>query len=215
MNDTLSQDHYEVLQVSPRADTDTIQRVFRHLAKRLHPDNAESGDATRFNQVMEAFRVLSNPELRAQYDVLYDQAREARWHIFDQRSATDDIAGDRQIRLAILSLLYTARRSDADRGGIGIVELERLLGCPEQHMKFHIWYLRENGWIQRLDSGALAITASGVDRVLDLGGPAKDAAHLLEPVRPADLNGNGAGPHPADAADWPRRGTALPPYASR
>lgn len=35
-------DHYEVLQLSPRADQDTIQRVFRHLAKRLHPDNAES-----------------------------------------------------------------------------------------------------------------------------------------------------------------------------
>ncbi|MEO7964396.1 MAG: J domain-containing protein, partial [Gemmatimonadaceae bacterium] len=32
-------DHYETLQVSPRADQETIERVFRHLAKRYHPDN--------------------------------------------------------------------------------------------------------------------------------------------------------------------------------
>ena len=35
-------DHYEVLQVSHRADLQTIQRVYRHLAKRYHPDNSES-----------------------------------------------------------------------------------------------------------------------------------------------------------------------------
>jgi len=66
-------DYYEVLQLSPRADQDTIQRVFRHLAKRLHPDNAESGDAARFEQVMRAFEVLSDPARRAKYDAGYEQ----------------------------------------------------------------------------------------------------------------------------------------------
>ena len=61
MRSTESQDHYEVLQVSPRADQDTIQRVFRHLAKRFHPDNAESGDATRFKLIVEAHQILSDP----------------------------------------------------------------------------------------------------------------------------------------------------------
>ena len=45
-------DHYEILQLSPRADQATIQRVFRLLAKRFHPDNHESGDADRFKQLM-------------------------------------------------------------------------------------------------------------------------------------------------------------------
>ena len=31
-------DYYELLQLSPNADDETIHRVFRHLAKRLHPD---------------------------------------------------------------------------------------------------------------------------------------------------------------------------------
>jgi hypothetical protein len=173
-------DHYEVLQVSPRADHETIQRVFRHLAKRFHPDNTESGDPERFKVVMEAFRVLSQPKLRAKYDVAYEQVRETRWRIFDQETSANDVAADRRVRVAALSLLYAARRNDPDRPGIGVVELERLLGCPEEHMKFHLWYLKENGWIQRTESGAFAITSTGVDEVLALGGPTKPGIPLLE-----------------------------------
>ena len=173
-------DHYEILQVSARADQDTIQRVFRHLAKRFHPDNAHTGDAARFALVMEAFRVLSDAALRAAYDTKYEARRETQWRIFDQKSATDDMAADRRVREAILSLLYTARRNDTDRPGMGMVDLERLLGCPEEHMVFHIWYLKENGLIQRLESGTIAITAKGVDRVLEHGGPARGARPMLE-----------------------------------
>ena len=176
-------DHYEILQLSPRADQATIQRVFRLLAKRFHPDNHESGDADRFKQLMEAFRVLSNPIRRAEYDARYEERREARWRVFDQTSATNDVAADRRLRDAVLSLLYTARRNDPDQPGVGMLDLERLLGCPEQHMKFHIWYLKENSWIQRLESGMLAITATGVDRVLEQEAAVEDARPLLTPVR--------------------------------
>jgi curved DNA-binding protein len=37
-------DYYEILQVSPNADQTTIERVYRLLAKKYHPDNAEEGD---------------------------------------------------------------------------------------------------------------------------------------------------------------------------
>jgi curved DNA-binding protein len=173
-------DHYEVLQVSPRADQETIHRVFRHLAKRYHPDNAHSGDDDRFRAILEAFRVLSEPELRAGYDASYEQQQEARWRIFDQQTAVDDVAADRRVRAAMLSALYTVRRNDPDRAGMGMLDLEHLLGCPEAHMKFHVWYLKENGWIKTLEDGRLAITASGVDRVLELGGPVVAGARLLE-----------------------------------
>jgi hypothetical protein len=63
--------------------------------------------------------------------------------------------------------------------GMGPVELERLLGLPQDQLAFHVWYLREKGWIQRLDNGPLAITADGVDEVerhrVRLG-----AEHLIE-----------------------------------
>jgi curved DNA-binding protein CbpA len=173
-------DHYEVLQVSSRADADTIQRVFRHLAKRYHPDNSESGDAARFKQLMESFQVLSDPALRARFDVAYSERMERTWQVFDQQTAKDDVASDRRMRTALLSVLYTARRNDAERAGMGELELERMLGCPETHLRFHVWYLKENGLIRRTESGALAITATGVDAVLEVGGPAGPAVHLLE-----------------------------------
>lgn len=203
MPETHITDWYEILQVSPRADLETITRVFRHLAKRLHPDNGESGNPERFNQLMEAFRVLSDPVERAKYDARYEQAREQRWRIFDQKTAMNDVMGDRRIRSGVLNLLYTARRNDADRPGIGAVHLERLLGCPEEHLKFHIWYLKENGWIQRLENGLLAITASGVDRVLEWGGPSSvERSQLESGLRTGARAENGAGapqdPSPQD-----------------
>ena len=174
------QNHYEVLQVSSRADQDTIQRVFRHLAKRFHPDNPESGDALRFRMLLDSFEVLSDAERRAKYDVQYGERVERRWRILDQATALDDVESDRRMRSALLSMLYTARRNDAERPGMGEVDLERLLGCPETHLRFHVWYLRENGFIQRTESGTLAITASGVDAVLEAGGPARPGVQLLE-----------------------------------
>jgi preprotein translocase subunit Sec63 len=41
-------DYYEALQLSSNADNDTIERVFRHLAKKFHPDNTQSADKDRF-----------------------------------------------------------------------------------------------------------------------------------------------------------------------
>jgi curved DNA-binding protein len=179
MPDTPLPDHYEVLQLSSRADQETIERVFRHLANRYHPDNLESGNANRFTEIVDAYRVLSDVEKRAQYDAAYEGVRETRWRIFGQDSATNDISSDARIRVATLSILYVARRNTPDEPGVGIVELERLLACPEPVMRFQMWYMRENGYVQRLESGHFAITAAGVDRLFEIGGPAKSATNLL------------------------------------
>ncbi len=68
-------DYYEVLQVSSHADSETIEGVYRHLARRYHPDNRESGNSDHFTQVVEAYQILSNPERRAEYDVGYERVR--------------------------------------------------------------------------------------------------------------------------------------------
>ncbi len=178
MADPQEVDYYEVLQVSPGAAPETIDRVFRFLAKQYHPDNPETGDAERFALLTDAFRTLSDPQRRVEYDLRYERIRAARWRFLDPDSAADEFRGDAQIQGAILSLLYSARRKDVDHPGMGIYEVERLLDCPEEHMKFHMWYLRENGWVERLDNGQWAITAGGVDRVRREGTRSPDP-HLL------------------------------------
>lgn len=172
-------DYYEILQVSPRADSETIERVFRHLAKRYHPDNRDSGNADSFAALVEAHTVLSDPEQRATYDVNYERVREARWRLFDQGSSANEIVSDNRIRLAVLSLLYVARRNNVLEPGVGVMELERILSVPDSVIQFQTWYLRENGWIERLSTGMWAITAAGVDKLFELGGPGKTGPYLL------------------------------------
>jgi len=158
-------DHYETLQLSPNAAADTVERVYRMLAKRYHPDNAETGDATRFAEVRRAYELLSNPARRAAYDVKYDENRSETWRVFRQEDAGDSRADDRRLFHALLSVLYIARRRDPANGGLGTVTLEKMLGCPRQHLEFPLWYLKQRGWVERLESGYLAITADGVDKL--------------------------------------------------
>src|SRR6476646_9523666 len=99
-------DHYESLQFSPNADADTIQRVFRLLAQRFHPDNKDSGDADRFRALHEAYSVLSVPEKRAQYDVHHQALRQERWRFAAAVSGASDFEIEQQLRCTVLEILY-------------------------------------------------------------------------------------------------------------
>lgn len=156
-------DHYEVLQVSRNADRETVERVYRLLAKRYHPDNAASGDEFRFRQVREAYDVLSDPERRARFDVHCDDLAGTRWRIFEQDAALDDQQRDQRIFHGVLSLLYAARRQDPQSGGLGALRLEETLGVPREHLEFPLWYLKRKGFVETLSSGVYAITIDGID----------------------------------------------------
>lgn len=64
----------------PRSATDEqIKTAYRKLILKFHPDK-NVGD-TYFEdwskKIIEAFEVLSNPQLRAEYDQVYDEHRQA------------------------------------------------------------------------------------------------------------------------------------------
>ena len=166
-------DYYEVLQLSQQADTETIERVFRMLAKRYHPDNPDSGDEEKFKDIQNAFKVLQDPELRAKYDIQYDRNKSLQWRIFQQGTVLGSHEDDRRIFNGVLSLLYVARRRNPESGGLGSLQLEQMLGVPREHLEFPLWVLRKRGWIEILDTGQVAITVDGIDQVLgeDLAPP--------------------------------------------
>jgi len=164
------EDYYETLQLSSNADTETIDRVYRILVRRYHPDNQETGDTEKFNRVVRAHKILSDPDTRASFDVTYEDNRGTTLKIFEETKNPESYDGDKRIMEGILAVLYTSRRRDADKGGVGIVQLERLLACPSKHLEFHIWYLKEKGWVERMENGMFAITASGCDRVMEQDG---------------------------------------------
>src|SRR5687768_17335528 len=110
MRDDQPVDYYETLQISPNADPDTIQRVFRLLAQRFHPDNKETGDADRFRALHEAYSVLSVPEKRAQYDVHHQALRQERWRFAASAKGASDFELEQQTRCTVLEILYARRR---------------------------------------------------------------------------------------------------------
>ncbi len=192
MNYELFKDYYEDLQVSPNADQETIEKVFRHLAKRSHPDNGQSGDFERFNALTEAYRVLSDPVLRAAYDAKYESIRGLKSKLVAQNSQLGQPDGDSQIRFAILGVVYAACRRNVSDPGVGILYLEQVLENPQSQMEFHIWYLKEKGWIQRTEKGTFAITASGVDAYEEAHRPVrKDRLITDGRVESPPTNGDG------------------------
>lgn len=156
-------DYYEVLQISPNADPDMIHRVYRLLAQRYHPDNADTGDEAAFRKIMDAYKTLSDPEKRAAYDVNLHTYQQVRWKIFDQKQALNSKMAEKSKRRGILDLLYNARRQQPATPTMTLHELEDLLGCPREHLEFSLWYLKENALIARGDNGRVMITAKGVD----------------------------------------------------
>ena len=58
--------YYQILGVSPTAPADEIKRAYRRLASQHHPD--KGGDTARFQEIEEAYRVLSDADQRSEYD---------------------------------------------------------------------------------------------------------------------------------------------------
>ena len=91
-------DYYEILGVGKTASNKYVQKAFRKLARKYHPDlNPGDKDAEeKFKQINEAYEVLSDAENRKKYDKYGD-----RWKHADQyeaqfgrgQSATFDFGG--------------------------------------------------------------------------------------------------------------------------
>src|ERR1041385_4100014 len=178
------QDYYEVMQLSPNADTETIHRVYRLLAQRYHPDNTETGNAELFVHLTEAFQALSDPERRAAYDARHSAEKRLRWKIFDQTAVAAGPEVEKRKRQGILGLLYAATVKNPERASLTIHAFEELLGCPREHLEAALWYLKGKGYVQRTDGGRYTLTVNGFEEaeqhVMELP---KTAGALPEPAR--------------------------------
>jgi curved DNA-binding protein CbpA len=174
-------DYYELLEISPNANSETIERIFRYFAMRYHPDNRETGDESRFSEIVDAHNTLRDPVKRAQYDILYREHLGLRHELTEGARDGGGMERDSVIQANLLSLLYVRRRRDVNNPGIGDEELERLSGCPREHLEFHLWYLKAKGFIGRTENGTFAITVEGIDHAgAKHGMDRTDATRLLD-----------------------------------
>jgi curved DNA-binding protein CbpA len=156
-------DYYELLRVSPGAEIESIQRVHRALAARYHPDNSETGDLERFLRVNEAFKILSDPDKRKEYDSQYKVRKENPMPIFLTKEFTEGVDGEVNRRIGLLCLLYSRRRTNQLNPALSVLEIEQMMFIPREHLGFTIWYLKAKRCIQQDDRSSLMITAEGID----------------------------------------------------
>lgn len=65
----MARDYYEILGVQRSASKDNIKQAFRKLAREWHPDVNKTEEAhQKFQEINEAYQVLSDDDQRARYD---------------------------------------------------------------------------------------------------------------------------------------------------
>jgi curved DNA-binding protein CbpA len=179
MLENSANDYYETLQVSANAEPETIHRVYRHLAKHFHPDNQNTGNASRFRLIHEAYSVLCDSERRAQYDIAHQKHRQAQCRLVSADvKPENDFEMERGVRLRVLEVLYAQRRLEPAHPGIFVTDLEEVVGTACEHLEFTTWYLVQKKWVQRGDSSQLLITAEGVDYLEQHNGTTPEVRRL-------------------------------------
>ncbi len=70
---------YEILEVSENASKEIVEKAYKVLAKKYHPDLQAEGDKQeaekKMKQINEAYEVLSDEEKRKEYDLKLTQER--------------------------------------------------------------------------------------------------------------------------------------------
>lgn len=169
-------DYYNTLEVGPDCDAKILESAYHHLAKKYHPDHTGSADTKKFNEVIEAYKVLRDPEQRTKYDHIYTQNM---GYTFEPAPSEEIEVGetsalnDADAHAKILMHLYKKRREDSQKAGVVGYYLQDMLNCSDEHFEFHKWYLKEKGFIVLTEQGTLAITIQGVDHVISMSRTAK------------------------------------------
>ena len=74
-------DYYEILEVNEKASKEVIDKAYKVLAKKYHPDLQEDKNKKaaeeKIKSLNEAYEVLSNPEKRKAYDEKVAKMKEA------------------------------------------------------------------------------------------------------------------------------------------
>jgi DnaJ domain len=158
-------DYYELMQISRTADPDTIHRVFRFLAARLHPDNPVTGDAEKFSLLKNAYDTLSDQDRRNAYDVECETCVPQPPPLSTAVDFMDSLQGELNRRLAVLAVLYYRRRHNPQTPEVSLSEIEKRMGFPRDYLEFTVWYLVKKGYITRADNSDFTLTVAGVDFV--------------------------------------------------
>ncbi len=197
------QDHYVVLDVKPTAGAEAIQLAYTRLAQKYHPSNPDTGDKEKFDDLNLAYEILSQPDLRKQFDKLKGIGEENAPPKFTGLPFFSSMGRENGLRAALLSVLYDRRRQRPFAPSLSVRHVESIVSATLEEMTFVLWYLKERKWVISDDKSSLQITANGME-FLEKNPPSADLVMPL--IKPSGLmtsdsveeeDGN------AETGEWP------------
>ena len=156
------QDHYAVLDIDPKSDSDVIQAAYAKLAQRYHPKSA-TGDPEKFEAVNLAYEVLSDAELRAGFDKIKGVGQDQSAPKFTGDGFFGALGRESLLRLAILCVLYDRRQQKPFAPSISMRHLEGILKTTPDELASVLWYLKQRSLVRSDDKSSLQITVEGMD----------------------------------------------------
>ena len=157
------QDHYEVLGIEPKADSETIHRAYSELAQKYHPENSATGDQEAFGAVNMAYEVLSDPVQRHAFDNLKGVSEDLSCPKFSGLDFFKSLGRETGLRYALLCILYDRRRNKPLKPGLPMRYVEAMLAASIEELFFVLWYLKQRGLVASDDKSNLLITVQGLD----------------------------------------------------
>jgi curved DNA-binding protein CbpA len=174
------QDHYAVLDVDPKADSDEIQAAYAKLAQRYQP-KSPTADAEKFEAVNLAYEVLSDAELRTGFDKIKGVGQDQSAPKFTGLEFFDALGREALLRVALLCVLYDRRKTKPLAPSISVRHLETILDSTSDEMTSVLWYLKQRNLLRSDDKSSLHITVDGMDFVENKKPTAEDVMRFIKP----------------------------------
>ena len=139
------QDHYAILGIEPKSNSETIQQAYAKLAQKYFPGNTATGDPEKFEAINAAYECLSDPELRSVFDKLKGVGQEEGSPKFSGYEFFDALGRDANMRTAVLCVLCDRRRTKPATPSLSMRNIELIVEATSMEISSAIWYLKQRG----------------------------------------------------------------------
>ncbi len=187
------QDHYAVLGIDPKSDSETIQRAYAKLAQKYVPSNLATANAEMFEAINMAYETLSDPQLRVVFDKLKGVGQEESGPRFSGVEFFDALGRDSLLRAALLCVMYDRRRTKPSTPSLSMRHLELIIEASEVELSSALWYLKQRGLAASDDKSSLQITVDGMDF---LASNKPEPEDVMAFIKPSGVAGAPAQPKP-------------------
>jgi hypothetical protein len=176
------QDHYAILGIDPKSDSETIQQAYSKLAQKYRPTNSETADPEKFEALNLAYEVLSDPQQRVLFDKVKGVGQDDGSPKFTGVGFFDALGREAVLRMVVLCVLYDRRLTKASAPSLSMRHLELIVEATAAELSSAVWYLKQRGLAAADDKSSLQITVVGMDFLEGNRPLPEDVMPLIKPT---------------------------------